>query len=78
MKVTIYTNPTCSYCKMAKAFFGEHGIVYEEKDVSKDEAARDEMAAKSDNHMGVPVIDVDGSIVIGFVKEKLSELLHVK
>lgn len=76
-KVTIYTTPTCVYCKMTKAFFKEHDVAYEEKDVSQDAAARDEMIAKS-NQMGVPVIDVDGELVIGFDKPRLSQLIGVK
>ena len=76
-KVTIYTTPTCVYCKMTKAFFKEQNVAYEEKDVATDAAARDEMIAKS-HQMGVPVIDVDGKILVGFDKEGLSELLNIK
>ena len=76
-KVTIYTTPTCVYCKMTKDFFKENSVAYEEKDVSTDAAARDEMIAKP-NQMGVPVIDIDGQIFIGFDKEGLSGLLHIK
>lgn len=76
-KITIYTTPTCVYCKRTKAFFKENNVVYEEKDVSVDDKARDEMVAKS-NQMGVPVIDVDGTLVIGFDKAKLSELIGIK
>lgn len=75
-KITIYTTPACIFCKMTKAFFKEHSVSYEEKDVSTDAQARDEMIAKS-NQMGVPVIDVDGTLVIGFDKGKLSQLMGV-
>lgn len=76
-KVTIYTTPTCVYCKMTKAFFKENNVAYEEKNVATDAAARDEMIAKS-NQMGVPVTDIDGQLTVGFDKERLSELLHLK
>jgi len=76
-KVTIYTTPSCVYCKMTKAFFKENNVQYEEKDVSTDVTARDEMIAKS-NQMGVPVIDVDGELSVGFDKERLSKLLNIK
>jgi glutaredoxin len=62
---------------MAKAFFKEHNISYEEKDVSRDEKAVEEMIHKS-GQLGVPVIDIDGQIVIGFDKKALSELLNIK
>lgn len=76
-KVTIYTTPTCVYCKMTKAFFKENDVQYEEKDVAADAAAREEMITKS-NQMGVPVVDIDGQILVGFDKEGLSKLLNIK
>ncbi len=75
-KITIYTTPTCVYCKMAKAFFKEHSVAYEEKDVSNDAKLQEEMIAKS-NQLGVPVIDIDGQITVGFDKARLSELLNI-
>lgn len=76
-KIIIYTTPSCVYCKMAKVFFKENNVVYEEKDVSTDAPARDEMFAKS-NQMGVPVTDVDGKIIVGFNKKELSKFLDIK
>ncbi len=76
-KITIYTTPSCVYCKMTKAFFKENNIVYGEKDVTSDHKVQEEMIEKS-GQLGVPVIDIDGQIVIGFDKEKLSNLLGVK
>lgn len=74
--ITVYTTPTCVYCKMTKEFFKEHNVSYEEKDVSVDAKARDAMIDKS-NQMGVPVIDVDGTIIVGFDKERLSQLIGI-
>ena len=76
-KVTIYTTPTCVYCRAAKEFFREHSVAYEEKDVAKDEQARNDMVKKS-GMMAVPVIDIDGTIVIGFDRAKVSQLLGIK
>jgi len=59
---------------MAKAYFQENNVQYTEKDVSVDAAARDEMVQKS-GQLGVPVIDIDGNLVVGFDKPKLGELL---
>ena len=75
-QVTIYTTPTCVYCKKAKAFFKEHNIAYSEKDVANDPAAVDEMVKKS-GQMGVPVIDVDASIIVGFDEQALRQALHI-
>lgn len=76
-KVTIYTTPTCVYCKMTKAFFKENNVIYEERDVSTDTKAQEEMIAKS-GQLGVPVIDIEGHILVGFDKEGLSKLLGIK
>ncbi|MBI2483760.1 glutathione S-transferase N-terminal domain-containing protein [Candidatus Uhrbacteria bacterium] len=75
--VTIYSTPTCGYCKMAKAYFQENNVHYTEKDVSVDAAARDEMVQKS-GQLGVPVIDIDGTLVVGFDKAKLASLLGLE
>lgn len=75
--VTIYTTPTCTYCHMAKDYFKEHNIAYEEKDVTVDIPAQEAMIEKS-GQMGVPVIDVGGEIVIGFDRGRLEELLGIK
>lgn len=72
--VKIYTTPTCVYCKMSKEFFKKNNVEYEEKNVATDAAARDEMIAKS-GQMGVPVIEIDGKIIIGFDQPKLKEAL---
>ncbi len=76
MNVIIYSTPSCVYCKMAKAYFDQSGVKYEDKNVAVDEKAREEMIKKS-GQLGVPVIDVGGNIVVGFDKSELSRLLGV-
>ena len=76
-QVTIYTTPSCVYCRMAKQFFQENSVNYEEKNVATDTEARDAMITKS-GQMGVPVIEVDGKIVIGFDQPRLKELLNIE
>ena len=73
-KVTIYSTPYCSYCNMAKEYFKSKGVVYQEYDVFKDEAKRNEMVSKT-GQLGVPVIDIDGKIIIGFDKPKINQYL---
>jgi glutaredoxin 3 len=73
-KVTIYSTPWCTYCKMAKDYFKEKKVEYSDHDVSADEKARTEMLSKS-NQSGVPVIDIDGTLVVGFDKDRINELL---
>lgn len=76
-QVKIYTTPVCVYCKMAKAFFAENKVNYEEVDVAANVKAREEMIAKS-HQIGVPVIEVNGKIIIGFDRPRLSEALGLK
>jgi len=77
-KVTIYSTPTCHFCHMAKDFFKEKGVEFEDFDVSKDLDKRKEMMDKS-GQMGVPVIIIDNKeIVVGFNKPKIVEVLGIK
>jgi glutaredoxin-like YruB-family protein len=76
-KIKIYTTPNCPYCWAAKEYLKEKGFEYTEVDVSRDEAAAMEMIQKS-GQMGVPVIEIDGEIVIGFDRERIDQLLNLK
>ncbi len=76
-KIVIYSTPTCVYCKMAKDFFKKHGIAYEEHDVATDEKARNDMVEKS-GQLGVPVIDIDGEITVGFDGVQLKKTLGLE
>lgn len=75
--VKIYTTPACVFCKMTKDFFEKNSIAYEELNVASDAKAREEMISKS-GQFGVPVTDIDGTLVIGFDQARLSELLGIK
>jgi glutaredoxin-like YruB-family protein len=74
-KVIVYSTPTCPYCLRLKGFLKESGIEFENKDVSTDEAAKNEMVEKS-KQMGVPVIDIEGDIIVGFDKDRINTLLE--
>lgn len=73
-EVTIYTTPTCGYCKMAKEFFTENNVQYKDYNVGTDLEKRKEMIERS-GQMGVPVIFVGDEMTVGFDKAKLSSLL---
>ncbi len=75
--VTIYSTPTCHYCHMAKDYFNSHDIKYTEYDVATDLERRKEMIDKT-GQMGVPVIEIDGKLMVGFEESKLAELLGTK
>ena len=72
--VEIYSTPWCAYCKMAKEYFKKNNVAYTEYDVASDVAKRQEMLDKT-HQMGVPVIVINGKIVIGFDRGKINQLL---
>ena len=73
-KVVIYSTPTCPYCKRAKEYFSRMGISYTDIDVAQDREKAKEMTQKS-GQMSVPVIIIDGEIVVGFNQVQLDKLL---
>ncbi len=74
--VKIYSTPTCPYCTGVKKYLSEKGIPYEDKNVAVDEAARDEMINRT-KQMGVPVVDIDSKIIIGFDRPKIDAALGI-
>jgi len=76
MKIKVYSTPACPWCKVAKDFLASHDINFEDIDVSVDQKAAQYMIEKS-GQMGVPVIEIDDKIIIGFNKPVLEEILGV-
>ncbi len=74
--VIIYTTSTCPYCTMAKMFLKEHGVSFVEKNVAQDRAAANEMIEKS-GKMGVPTIDINGEIIVGFDRDAIKKVLKL-
>ncbi|MBX4189835.1 glutathione S-transferase N-terminal domain-containing protein [Candidatus Parcubacteria bacterium] len=75
-KVTIYSTPSCHFCHMAKEYFKSKNIAYEDVNVAGNVDKQKEMVKKS-GQFGVPVIDIDGKIVIGFDRPKINQLLNL-
>ncbi len=69
--VKVYSTATCPYCKMLKSFLREKNVPFEDIDVGNNRSAADEMVKKS-KQMSVPVIDIEGKIIIGFNREQIS------
>ncbi len=74
-KVLVYSTQSCPYCTMVKDFLKDKKIDFEDIDVGTDHDKAEEMVKKS-GQMGVPVIDIEGEIIIGFNKEKIEEALE--
>ena len=74
--VKIYTTPTCPYCIRAKQFLKGSNIEFEDVDVSTNPDKAQEIVDKS-GQMGVPVLDIEGKIIIGFDKEAIQKALNL-
>ena len=72
--IILYKTETCPYCNDAKDYLDKIGADYKEVNISNNAKATEEIVNKS-GQMGVPVIDIDGEIIVGFEKEKIDELL---
>jgi len=72
--VKVYSTPTCPWCIRVKQFLKDNNIAFEDYDVGSDQVKADEMTAKS-GQMGVPVIDIEGEIIVGFDKERIKAAL---
>ena len=76
-KVKVFSTKACPYCLVLKQFLNDNKIEFEALDVAENEEARKEMIEKT-GQMGVPVIEIDNEMVVGFDKVKISELLGIK
>ncbi|MDD5281273.1 MAG: glutaredoxin domain-containing protein [Candidatus Omnitrophica bacterium] len=74
--VKVYSTPTCPWCIRAKQFLKENNIDFQDIDVSSDQQAVDELMQKT-GQMGVPVLDIEGEIIVGFDREKIKSILGV-
>ncbi|MBD3271909.1 MAG: NrdH-redoxin [Elusimicrobia bacterium] len=72
--VKVYSTPTCPYCNRAKEFLNDNKIQFESFDVSSDQSKAEEMVEKS-GQMGVPVLDIEGKIIVGFDKQAIQDAL---
>ena len=75
--VTIYSTPSCHFCHQAKDYFTANKIAFTDYDVAADLAKRKEMVDIT-KQMGVPVIIIGDSVIIGYNKPKIDELLGLK
>jgi glutaredoxin 3 len=77
MAVKVYTTPTCQWCKKTKEFLKEKKIKYTEVNVAEDDKAREEIIEKS-GQMGVPVLEVNGKIIVGYNPDAIIKALGKK
>ncbi len=74
--IKIYSTPQCGYCRMAKEYFRSKGLAFEDYDVSQDMDKQRELMEKTGGQfLGVPVIEINGKIILGFDKPKVDQYL---
>jgi glutaredoxin-like YruB-family protein len=76
-KVKVYSTPTCPWCHRAKEFLKELKVEFEEINVAENKEAAQEMVEKS-GQRGVPVIEIDGEIIIGFNPDEIKKALKIE
>lgn len=74
MTVKVYSTPTCPYCKKTKEWMKEKKVKFTDIDITEEDKDREEMIDKS-GQLGVPVIDIDGEIIVGFQPKKFEAAL---
>jgi len=72
--VTIYSSPTCAFCHMAKEYFKDKGVAFEEKDISTDAKAFEFVVTKVGQAV-TPIITIGDTLIIGFDRPKIDEAL---
>ena len=72
----VYSTPTCPYCNLLKNWLKENKVPFQDIDVAADNTKADEMVLIS-GQMGVPVVDLDGQVVVGFDRDRLKEMLKL-
>ena len=75
MAISVYSTPSCSYCTLAKDYFRKHNIAFTDYNVATDMDKANEMVKKS-GQMGVPVLDINGRILVGFNPAEIEKALH--
>lgn len=73
-KVIIYSADWCAFCHAAKEYLDGKGIEYLEKNVEENPEYAQEAVEKS-KQMGIPVLDIDGTIIVGFDRPKIDAAL---
>ena len=74
--ITIYSTNWCGYCKMAKKYLGDKNIAFTEKNIEEDAEAYKELMGKiGGSFRGVPVIDIDGELILGFDRPRVDAAL---
>ena len=75
-RVTVYTTPTCSWCTTLKNYLREKKVNFRETDVSSDQRAAEDMVRRS-GQQGVPQTDINGTMIVGFDRKRIDELLEI-
>lgn len=74
MPVLVYSTPTCPWCHKAKEFLKQQGVPFTDINVAANAQAAEDLVEKS-GQMGVPVLDIDGTIIVGFDREAITAAL---
>jgi glutaredoxin 3 len=73
-QIIVYSATWCGFCHMAKDYFDKLGVKYDDRDVESDPQFATEAVSKS-GQRGIPVIDINGEIIVGFDRPRIDAAL---
>ncbi len=76
-KVIVYSTSTCPWCDRAKEFLKQNNVEFEERNAQENPEYANELQEKSGG-VGVPVLDIDGTIIIGYNEAAIKKALNME
>lgn len=76
-RVTVYSTPTCPWCQAVKRYLRQRGIPFRDVDVSRDRREAERMIHRS-GQSGVPVVEIDGTMIVGFDRARIDRALNLR
>ncbi len=72
--IIVYSADWCGFCHEAKRYLAKLGVSFEERNVETDPKFLNESVQKS-GQRGIPVIDIDGQIIVGFDRPRIDQAI---
>jgi len=76
--ITMYTQPNCISCELMRVFLEAREFAFEERDISKDPAARQIMTEIYDSYETPTVVvslETTEEVVVGFDPDRVDQLV---
>jgi glutaredoxin-like YruB-family protein len=74
MTIRLYSTSTCPWCEKVKAYLRRREVAFEECDIARDPSAVETIKTLT-GQVGVPVLDIDGRVIVGFDRDAIDDAL---